>query len=60
MHTTVILQEDFISHPLPDLVHVLGQDVMHVLHVSSQELLLRLSRAFLFLTKRQMKTDYFL
>lgn len=28
------------SHPLPDLVHVLGQNVMHVPQVRGQELLL--------------------
>lgn len=53
VHTAVILQHYLISHPLPDLVHVLGQDVMHVLQVRSQELLLRFSRAFLVLTKRK-------
>lgn len=50
-----ILPDYLISHPLPDLVHVLGQDVVHVPQVRSQELLLRFSRAFLFLTKTQIK-----
>lgn len=55
-----------ISHPLPDLVHVLGQDVVHVLQVRSQELLLRFSRVFLFLTitqkndRHSAKTTYLL
>lgn len=31
------------SHPLPDLVHVLGQNVVHVPQVRGQELLLRFS-----------------
>lgn len=57
VHTAVILPYDSISYPLPDLVHVLGQDVMHVPKVGSQELLLRFSRAFLFLTGTQIKTD---
>ena len=51
----VILHDCLTSHPLSDLVHVLGEDVMHVLQVSSHEVLLRFSRAFLLLTTRQIK-----
>lgn len=43
------------THALPDFVHVLGQDVMHVLQVRSQELPLWFSRALLFLTKRHVE-----
>lgn len=57
VHAAVLLTDWCISHPLPDLIHVLGQDVVHVLQVSSLELLLGFSSAFLFLTKRQIKID---
>lgn len=52
MHAAALLTDWCISHPLPDLIHVLGQDVVHVLQVSGLELLLGFSGAFLFLTKR--------
>lgn len=43
------LQADLTSYPLPDLIHVLGQDVVHVPKVRSQEWLLGLGGALLFL-----------
>lgn len=53
------------SHPLPDLVHVLGQYVVHVPQVRGQELLLGFSSwnsrsrwVFLLLTVRQMVDRY--
>lgn len=44
--------DDLTSYPLPDLIHVLGQDVVHVPQVSSLEGLLRLARALLLLAAR--------
>lgn len=51
------LLDDSTSYPLPDLIHVLGQDVVHVPQVRSQERLLRFARVLLFLaaTRKKMK-----
>lgn len=46
------LQVDLTSYPLPDLIHVLGEDVVHVPQVRSEERLLGLGRALLLLAKR--------
>lgn len=46
------MQNDLSSYPLSDLIHVLGEDVVHVPQVRSQEWLLGLGRALLFLTAR--------
>lgn len=51
------MQSAVASYPLPDLVHVLGQDVVHVLQVGSQELPLRFTSVLLFFTKDQTETD---
>lgn len=45
-------QDNLTSYPLPDLIHVLGEDVVHVPQVRREELLLGLARALLFLAKR--------
>lgn len=51
------VQDDLTSYPLPDLIHVLGEDVVHVPQVRSQEWLLGLGRALLFLTARTKITE---
>lgn len=52
------MQSAVASYPLPDLVHVLGQDVVHVLQVGSQELPLRFTSVLLFFTKDQNRNRH--